>query len=78
MKTAISLPDDLFEAAEALAKKLGTTRSGLVREALAEYVAKHRHAKITERLNAVYAREAQTIDPFVAEAARLTLMRSEW
>jgi metal-responsive CopG/Arc/MetJ family transcriptional regulator len=78
MKTAISLPDDLFEAAEALAKKLGTTRSGLVREALAEYVAKHRHAKITERLNAVYARDAKTIDPFVAEAARLTLMRSEW
>jgi metal-responsive CopG/Arc/MetJ family transcriptional regulator len=78
MKTAISLPDDLFEAAEALAKKLGTTRSGLVREALAEYVAKHRHAKITERLNKVYATEDSSLDAFTEELTRQTMKRSEW
>ena len=55
MKTAISLPDDLFAAVDVLARKLGIPRSRLVAEALAEYVAKHRHARVTEQLDAVYA-----------------------
>lgn len=78
MKTAISLPDDLFEAANALARKLGMSRSRLVREALGEYVAKHRHARITERVNQVYATEAAALDGFMREAARQTLKRTKW
>ena len=45
MKTAISLPDDLFSEADLLAKSLGKSRSRLVAEALAEYVAKHRQPR---------------------------------
>ncbi len=78
MKTAISLPDDLFLEADSLAKALGKTRSGLVAEALAEYVAKHRHAEVTERLNAVYALDDGRLDPFLVEAARRTLATNEW
>ncbi|MES2176717.1 MAG: ribbon-helix-helix protein, CopG family [Gemmatimonadota bacterium] len=78
MKTAISLPDDLYAEAEALARSLGKSRSGLVAEALAEYVAKHRHAEVTERLNAVYAVEDGRPDSFLVEAARRTLATNEW
>ena len=78
MKTAISLPDDLFSEVDALAKSLGKSRSGLVAEALAEYVAKHRHADVTKRLNAVYAVDDGRLDPFLAEAARRTLATNEW
>ena len=78
MKTAISLPDDLFSEADLLAKRLGKSRSGLVAEALAEYVAKHRHAKVTERLNAVYAVEDGRLDPDLIEAARRTIATNEW
>lgn len=78
MKTAISLPDDLFREAESLAKSLGKSRSGLVAEALAEYVAKHRHAEVTERLNAVYAVEDGRLDPDLVEAARRILATNEW
>lgn len=78
MKTAISLPDALFDSAEALAKKLGISRSRLVQEALSEYVAKHRHARVTERLNEVYAVEDSSLDDFGREAVRQTLKRSEW
>ena len=78
MKTAISLPDDLFAAADTLAKSLGKSRSWLVAEALAEYVAKHRHADVTERLNAVYAVEDGRLDPGLAELQRQTHLRSEW
>ena len=78
MKTAISLPDDLFSEADSLAKSLGKSRSGLVAEALAEYVAKHRHAEVTERLNAVYAVDDGRLDPFLVEAARRALATNEW
>lgn len=55
MKTAISLPDDLFAAAEALAGHLGLSRSQLYATALARFVAEQERATITARLNAVYA-----------------------
>ena len=55
MKTAISLPDDLFESAEALAHRLGISRSELFATALAEFIAQWDHTRLTERLDAVYA-----------------------
>jgi metal-responsive CopG/Arc/MetJ family transcriptional regulator len=57
MKVALSIPDDLFESAETLTKRLGVSRSRLYATALAEFVAKNRGRKITERLNAVYGSE---------------------
>lgn len=70
MKTAISLPDDLFESTEALARRLGMSRSRLVATALAEFVAKHRASRVTERLDAVYAAEPQSADKLLRRAAQ--------
>ena len=78
MKTAISLPDELFASVDALARKLRLSRSRLIAEALAEYVAKHRTARVTERLNAVYSSEEATVDEGVQKAQRRTLKRSDW
>jgi metal-responsive CopG/Arc/MetJ family transcriptional regulator len=57
MKVALSIPDELFESAETLTRRLGVSRSRLYATALAEYVAKNRGRRITERLDAVYAAE---------------------
>jgi hypothetical protein len=54
MKTAISIPDDLFESAEALASRLGVSRSQLYATALARLVAEHERGQVTARLDAVY------------------------
>ena len=78
MKTAISLPDDLFQAAGALARNLGISRSRLFATAVAEYVARHRSTKVTERLDAVYASEESRLDPALAKAQRRAVKRSEW
>ena len=78
MKTAISLPDDLFESADALAGRLGVSRSELYATALAEYVAKHRTARVTERLNAVYAAESSRTDPSIDKAQRRRAKGTEW
>jgi len=78
MKTAISLPDDLYKSGDALAKRMGLSRSELYARALAEYVAKHRASLITKRLNAVYAAEASELDPAVARAQGKALERENW
>jgi len=78
MKTAISIPDDLFASADALARRLGLSRSGLVAAALAEYVAKHRSAKISERLDTVYAAEESRVDRSLSRAQSKVLEQSEW
>ena len=78
MKTAISVPDDLFAAADALARRLGMSRSRLVASALAEYVAKHRGAKVTERLDAVYAVEDNRPDRGLRRAQRKAIQNREW
>jgi antitoxin MazE6 len=78
MKIAISLPDDVFADADALAGRLGVSRSKLVALALAEFIAKRRSSKVTERLDAVYAAEASEVDAPVQRAQRRAIRRSEW
>jgi predicted transcriptional regulator len=78
MKTAISLPDDVFRDAERLAKRLGKSRSELYKEAVAEYVARHEPEAITAALDELVEGIDTTPDEFTAAAARRTLERSEW
>jgi metal-responsive CopG/Arc/MetJ family transcriptional regulator len=54
MKTAISLPDRLYEDAEETAKSLGIPRSQLYAKAIEEFINSHKKDKITEQLNEVY------------------------
>lgn len=78
MKTAISLPDELFASAEALAERLGVTRSRLFATALAEFVAKHQGRKVTAQLDAVYGRESSDLDPAVRRAQRRAIRPDTW
>ena len=78
MKTAVSLPDDLFRLAEATARKLKISRSQLYATAIAEFLAKHRSNQITTRLNKVYAKEQSTLDPVLGTAQMRSLEREDW
>lgn len=78
MKTAISLPDDVFEEVERLARRLEKSRSQVYREALAEYVARHDPDAVTEAMNQTADLVETTVDAFGAAAARRVLRRSEW
>ena len=78
MKTAISLPDDLFESADALASKLGISRSKLFATALAEFVAKHQGRRVTAQLDAVYAEEESALDPALRRAQARAIGRDAW
>ncbi|MFN2317130.1 MAG: hypothetical protein ABR551_12025 [Gemmatimonadales bacterium] len=79
MKTAISLPDSLFEAAERQARRTGKSRSQLYADALAEYLLHHAPEEVTAAMNQVMERLGSPApDPFLTAAARRTLERSEW
>ena len=78
MKTAVSIPDRLFERAEALARRLGKSRSEVYREALAEYVARREPDAVTIALDKVVEDIGAGVDEWAAEAARRALEQSEW
>ncbi len=73
MKTAISIPDPLFEAAEQFAKRMGLSRSELYAVALKEYLKVHKREEITKQLDAVYADEESSLDPFFVQLQAHTL-----
>ncbi|MCI0432364.1 MAG: hypothetical protein L0271_01755 [Gemmatimonadetes bacterium] len=79
MKTAVSLPDDLFRAAERQAKRARKSRSQLYAEALAEYLARHAPDEVTAAMNRVLEQVDELgPDPALAAAARRVFERTEW
>jgi metal-responsive CopG/Arc/MetJ family transcriptional regulator len=78
MKTAVSLPDEVFLAAEKHARRAKKSRSQLYAEALAEYLARHAPDEVTEAMNRVVDELPQPVDPFVSAAARRVLERTDW
>ena len=78
MKTAISLPDSVFRAAEKHAHRAGKSRSQLYAEAISEYLDRHAPDEVTEAANRVVDQLEEPTDPFVTAAARRILKRTEW
>jgi hypothetical protein len=78
MKVAVSIPDELFDSAESLGKKMGVSRSRLFATALAEFVAKHRGRKITEHLDAVYAAEDSRLDSRLRRVQARSIGERSW
>lgn len=78
MKTAVSIPDAVFERAERLARSSKRSRSEVFSAALSEYIARHAPDEVTEATNRVCAALDGQSDSFLAAAARQVLERSEW
>jgi len=78
MKTAISLPKDVFEKAERFAKRARKSRSQLYCEAIREYVARHSPDELTEALDRMIEENGQPEGGFVKLASTQTLARVEW
>jgi metal-responsive CopG/Arc/MetJ family transcriptional regulator len=78
MKTAVSIPDEVFEKVERLARRAGRSRSEVFSAALAEYVARHAPDEVTEAMNRVCADLGDQGDEFVTVAGRQLLENTEW
>ncbi len=78
MKTAISVPDELFREADDFAKRVGTSRSKLYCDAVSEYLARRRRENITAKLNEVLAKEPNQLDPVIARMQAKSIGSSDW
>lgn len=78
MKTAISLPDELFAQAEAEARRMKVSRSELYSKALAEFLQRNEDADITRRLNEVYDQVDSSLDPELHEAQLRSFTKESW
>ncbi|HEY0160081.1 MAG TPA: ribbon-helix-helix protein, CopG family [Thermoanaerobaculia bacterium] len=78
MKTAVSIPDDVFEKAERFARRTKRTRSEVFSAALREYIARHAPDEVTDAVNRAVDEIGDQPDEFVAAAARRILEKTEW
>ena len=78
MKTAVSIPDEIFRKAERLARQLRISRSELYARALASYVSSHAASEVREALDRVYASEPSGIDAGLEALQRRALPRESW
>ena len=80
MKTAISLPDLLFEAAERLARRMGISRSELFQRAVQAFLRDNRNDGVTEALNRIYGPSSQDppFDPLLEQLQLASLPKDEW
>ncbi len=78
MKTAISVPDDVFARADRFARRHKISRSAVFSAAAEEYVQHHQREGVTERLNAIYAKENSTLDPMLSKLQSPSLSSGSW
>lgn len=78
MKTAISIPDDLFVSADSLAKRLHMSRSELYARAVQQYVAECRHTGVKEKLDQIYEPENASVDSAILNAQAASIPGEEW
>jgi metal-responsive CopG/Arc/MetJ family transcriptional regulator len=78
MKTAISIPDEIFDAADELARRLGLSRSELYVRAVRQFVDRERRTDLTARLNEVYRSGDGDLDPTLAALQRASLDAEDW
>jgi metal-responsive CopG/Arc/MetJ family transcriptional regulator len=78
MKTAISIPDELFKEADHLAHRLGICRSELYSCAVAEYIGDHWKEAVTEKLNEIYENQPSPVDAVLNTLQFTSLQKDEW
>ena len=78
MKTAVSIPDSIFRAADSLAKRLGMSRSELFAQAVEAYLEAHKQDGLIEALDEVYTEESSTLDQGLAQMQWTSLPKDDW
>ncbi len=78
MKTAVSIPDTVFRAADRLARRLRMSRSRLYSVALERFVQANDDAAIIAKLDEVYAKEPSTLDPVLQSIQTRSISKDEW
>ncbi len=78
MKTAISIPDRLFKAADQYAKSHGFSRSHVFAKAIAQFLEQHPSDHITKQLNEIYSEESAKLNETISTMQFNSIEKEEW
>lgn len=81
MKTAVSIPNELFKRAEQVAKKARFSRSELYAKALQQFIEGVQARQITQALDEVYSSSrsgSSRLDETLTQMQTLSLAQEEW
>jgi metal-responsive CopG/Arc/MetJ family transcriptional regulator len=78
MKTAVPIPDEIYQSADQLAKRLGMSRSELYAKAVSNYINAHKNEAVTKALDQIYAKEKSEIDPVINVMQLRSLPKEAW
>lgn len=78
MKTAVSMPDELFRQAEAAARRLRLSRSELYATAIAQFIESQRTDAVTDRLNEIYRQQSANVDEALHRAQLKIIEKNSW
>ncbi len=78
MKTAISIPDKLFQAADQYAKNHGFSRSNLYAKAVEQFLEQHPTDHITKQLNEVYSDQSSKLDQTLSTIQFNSIEKETW
>jgi hypothetical protein len=78
MKTAISVPTDVFQTSERLAKKLKVSRSAVFAMGIKKLAEEYDDDEITAKLNEYYGKKKAELDSVIMQMAALSLPNDEW
>lgn len=78
MKTAISIPDPIFQSADSLAARLGVSRSEFYAKAIEAFIEQNKNQDVTAKLNQVFASESNSLSDEYRTLQRQSLNREEW
>ena len=78
LKTAISIPENIFLQADETAKVLGLNRSRLYTAAIAEFLAKNRADEVKAKSKQIYVNENSQVDPIFTKAQMMGLAKEDW
>ncbi len=78
MKTAISVPDDVFELSEKLAKKLKVSRSKIFALGVKKLAEEHDEQALIDNINAVCEKVDTSVDPVLFKMAMMSVPKEEW
>jgi metal-responsive CopG/Arc/MetJ family transcriptional regulator len=80
MKTAISIPDPLFNSIERMAHQLNVSRSKFFANAAKAYIEQVKNQSVTDRLNKVYSERSSdsSIPREIAAMQTASIRGEEW
>lgn len=78
MKTAISIPEPIFNTAEQVAKELRLSRSELYTKAIKEFLETYNYANVTQKLNKIYVDESSQLDQGLSKIQSISIREGDW